>query len=443
MKIFIMGLTSSSLGGMEYHNLGNYAIIEPLIIYLKKEFPNAEISTSIQMSEDFCKKFNILSFHDKRFWTYGIPTGIATLVDICRILIWLFFHKIFRYNFKYILETSLFLNVINNSDLIIDFSGDIYGDNANNRQFLENSAKIFFSLILRKPVAILIGSPGPFKNNWRKGIAKNLLNRVDLITNREPISTDLLKDIGVTSKKMKTTACPAFLFKPKKRDDVLEILKTEKILPKEKPLIGMIICGWNMPQSPFNKIPRDKEELIPFAELINYAINIIDTKILLMTHQNKTDNNGNLIRGNDHEIISQLYSILQSDYSCEKDIIMLNGLYDAATMKAIISCCDLLISGRIHGAVAGLSQCIPTVIIDYGHEPKAHKLHGFARLVGMESYICNPNDALDMINTVSSAWENIDEITEQLNKRIPEVQKLAKSNFKHLHELVDENNIEG
>ena len=265
MKIFIMGLTSSSLGGMEYHNLGNYAIIEPLIIYLKKEFPNAEISTSIQMSEDFCKKFNILSFHDKRFWTYGIPTGIATLVDICRILIWLFFHKIFRYNFKYILETSLFLNVINNSDLIIDFSGDIYGDNANNRQFLENSAKIFFSLILRKPVAILIGSPGPFKNNWRKGIAKNLLNRVDLITNREPISTDLLKDIGVTSKKMKTTACPAFLFKPKKRDDVLEILKTEKILPKEKPLIGMIICGWNMPQSPFNKIPRDKEELIPFA----------------------------------------------------------------------------------------------------------------------------------------------------------------------------------
>ena len=110
----------------------------------------------------------------------------------------------------------------------------------------------------------------------------------------------------------------AFLFKPKKRDDVLEILKTEKILPKEKPLIGMIICGWNMPQSPFNKIPRDKEELIPFAELINYALNIIDTKILLMTHQNKTDNNGNLIRGNDHEIISQLYSILQSDYSCEK-----------------------------------------------------------------------------------------------------------------------------
>ena len=59
MKFFIMGLTSSALGGMEYHNLGNYAITEPLIVYLKKEFPNAEISTSIQMSDEFCKKFNI------------------------------------------------------------------------------------------------------------------------------------------------------------------------------------------------------------------------------------------------------------------------------------------------------------------------------------------------------------------------------------------------
>ena len=32
---------------------------------------------------------------------------------------------------------------------------------------------------------------------------------------------------------------------------------------------------------------------------------------------------------------------------------------------------------RIHGAVAALSQSVPTVIIDYGHEPKAHKLIGF------------------------------------------------------------------
>ena len=442
MKIFIMGLTSSGLGGMEYHNLGNYAIMEPLIIYLKKEFHDADISTSIQMSNDFCNKFHIQSLRDKRFWTYGpIPTGITTMFDICRIFVWSFFDKILKYDCNFILKNSLLLNEINKSDLIIDFSGDIYGDNANFRQFLEDNAEIIFAKVLKKPVAVLIGSPGPFKKNWRKIMAKFVLNRVDLITNREPISTDLLNDIGVSSKKMITTACPAFLFEPRKRDEVSKILESEKILPKEKPLIGLIICGWNMPKSPFSKIPRDNEELIPFAELINYIVKNTGAKILLMTHQNRTDEYGNLIRGNDHEIISQLYNILQNDYSCAKDIIMLNGLYDAATMKTIIGCCDLLISGRIHGAVAGLSQCIPTVIIDYGHEPKAHKLRGFARLLGMESYVCNPNDTQDMIDIISSAWENKDKITEQLNERIPEVQELAKSNFRHLHELINTNSI--
>jgi hypothetical protein len=78
MKIFIMGLTSSRLGGMEYHNLGNYAIMEPFIIYLQKTFPNSQISTSIQMSDDFCEKFNINSLHDKRFWTYEFKTAFET-----------------------------------------------------------------------------------------------------------------------------------------------------------------------------------------------------------------------------------------------------------------------------------------------------------------------------------------------------------------------------
>lgn len=439
MKIFIMGLTSSALGGMEFHNLGNYAIMEPFIIHLKKEFPDAEISTSIQMSEDFCNKFHVQSLRDKRFWTYGpIPTGITTIFDICKILIWEFFYKLLRYDFKFILKSSLLLNEINNSDLIIDFSGDLYGDNANYGQFLEDNVRIILAKILKKPVAILIGSPGPFKKYWRKTMAKFVLNRVELITNREPISTDLLIDIGVSSTNMITTACPAFLFKPRKTDEIFGILETEKLLQKEKPLIGLIICGWNMSKPPFYKVPRDREELIPFAELINYISKNIDAKILLMTHQNRTDKHGNLIRGNDHEIISQLYGILQQDYSCENDIIMLNGLYDAATMKTIIGRCDLLISGRIHGAVAGLSQCIPTVIIDYGHEPKAHKLRGFAKLVGMEFYVCDPNDARDMINKVSLAWENRDEVSEQLTKIIPEVQELAKSNFKLLHKLVDE-----
>ena len=116
-----------------------------------------------------------------------------------------------------------------------------------------------------------------------------------------------------------------------------------------------------------------------------------------MSHQNAVTKEGHLIAGNDHRIIKQLLKILGNRFS-ENQLFTLNGFYDAATSKAIIGNFEILISGRIHGAVQGLSQCIPTLIIDYGHEPKAHKLKGFAQLVGIERYLSNPHDSKDMIN---------------------------------------------
>lgn len=434
-----MGLTSSRLGGMEYHNLGNYAIMEPFIIYLQKTFPNSQISTSIQMSDDFCEKFNINSLHDKRFWTYEFKTAFETAKDIMKISLWKSMGFISEEKFQFFIKNSTLLREINNSDLIIDFSGDVYGDNANFRQFLEANTEIIFAKMLNKPVVSLIGSPGPFKPKWRRLLAKNVMNQVDLITNREAISTEKLKHIGVNQDKVITTACPAFLFEARKERDVQEVLEREGVLPKNKPLVGMIICGWNMPKPPFSKVPREEEELIPFAQFINFILSNYDVNLLLMSHQNRTDENGNLIRGNDHAIISQLSKILEKKYNCMDRVITLNGLYDAATSKAIIGCCDVLISGRIHGAVGGLSQCIPTMIIDYGHEPKAHKLNGFAQLIGIEEYVSDPNDPDDMITKFTKMWNNQNDIKQHLNVKIPEIKEKAKHNFTLLHDVVESN----
>ena len=57
-------------------------------------------------------------------------------------------------------------------------------------------------------------------------------------------------------------------------------------------------------------------------------------------------------------------------------LFTLNGLYDAAESKRVIGCFDALISGRIHGAVQGLSQGIPTAIIDMAMNREPIKLSG-------------------------------------------------------------------
>jgi colanic acid/amylovoran biosynthesis protein len=77
----------------------------------------------------------------------------------------------------------------------------------------------------------------------------------------------------------------------------------------------------------------------------------------------------------------------------------------------------MLISGRVHAAVAGLSQNIPTTIIDYGHEPKAHKLMGFAEVAGVRDYVANPSDLKDMKEKVEKCWTKREEIRSFLKGR--------------------------
>ena len=439
MHIFLIGLTSTSLGGMEYGgNLGNYVIMEPLIKFLKQEFPEAKIVTSIQMSGKFCQKFGIESKREKRFWTYGKLTGFTTIVDVLKISIWSLFEYTFKINLKFILNSSLLLREINQSDVIIDFSGDIFGDNASSRKYLEGCVELTFSKILKKPTIMLIGSPGPFKKIWRSVLAKFTMNRLDLITTREPLSKDLLEHIGINNKKLISTACPSFWFEKSDSKDIKEILLREKIISNvNKPLIGLIISGWNMPKGPFDKWPRDDSEYTTFVKLIESIIIQLKARVCIMSHQNTITKEGHLTAGNDHRIINHLLKILRNRFS-EDQVFTLKGFYDAATSKTIIGNFEILISGRIHGAVQGLSQCIPTVIIDYGHEPKAHKLKGFAQLVGMEKYLCNPRDSQDMINKVEGLWNNKEVVKKHLEKKIPEVKQLAKLNFELIKKVIND-----
>jgi colanic acid/amylovoran biosynthesis protein len=153
-----------------------------------------------------------------------------------------------------------------------------------------------------------------------------------------------------------------------------------------------------------------------------------------MSHQNSTDENGNLVQGNDHRIINRLLELIGERYSPDQ-LFTLKGLYTAAQSKTIISKFDVLISGRIHGAVQGMSQCVPTGIIDYGHKPKAHKLRGFAKVYGIENYIADPLDVDAMKHMADALLENRQIVTEQLNEKVPEVKALALRNFELLKSL--------
>ena len=278
MKILIIGQCTLHWGRMEFGNIGNYYIIEPLVRELYKAFPDASIKTTFQMSERFCRdeKVEVLPMSLYYGWEENdLPIALAELSSA----------EIFNKTGDLPYRTQ-FIDVVLESDLVVDFSGDIWGDNANflgNDRFLVGLIKDRVAQLLNKKTVMIAGSPGPFKEQSTLNFAKEVFKNFDLVTNRESISIELLKEEGFDVSKTKSLACPAFLFEPLAEDQGKEIATEVGILPKNKPVAGFILCGWNFTTGPFDKWPRPDSDYEIFAEAVEFLTEELGFKVYLLS----------------------------------------------------------------------------------------------------------------------------------------------------------------
>ncbi len=428
--ILITGLTSVRLGTMENSNIGNYLIIEPLFSKMREYFPDAIIKTTLQLSSDFSKRYDIIILQNPRFWTYKFRTLFLSLTDILKVGI----TKLLKT--KSLINSSILLKEINWADLVIDFSGDLYGDNSPINRFIEGSIKLLLSHWLEKPVIMLASSPGPFKKNFLyKMVGKYTINKVDIIANREPRSSKYLINLGIDKEKIITTACPSILFNKESSASLEKIYLNEKI-DGQKEKVGLIISGWNMPMPPFNKVPRSEKEIDKFLPIIEFFIKN-NLQVILLSHSNRIDKKGNISEGPDSLLCKQIISEYQKKFEFSMNLKMVKNIYNPETIRKIIGDFDFLISGRLHAAISGLSQNVPTVIIDYGFEPKGHKLLGIAELFGIEEYFCDPNDPDEMYRKIYKAWENRNLLKETISKNLIHAKELALLNFKIVNQVLE------
>ncbi|MDY0090960.1 MAG: polysaccharide pyruvyl transferase family protein [Flavobacteriaceae bacterium] len=430
MKILIIGQCTLHWGRMEFGNIGNYYIIEPFVRELYRIFPEAEISTTFQMSERFClnEKVTVLPME----YYYGFHENDLTIAENE--------YKIAKHyaETKQLRETTPYIEAVLESDLVIDFSGDIWGDNADflgENRFLVGLYKDRVAQLLGKKTVMLAGSPGPFSEEKNLDFAKEVFENFDLVTNREAISRGVLHNYGFHLSKLVDLSCPAFLFEPKQS---LNIATIHPDFQNKSNIVGLIVCGWNFLKGPFDLWPRDDEDYdFIIKPITTFLEQNPEVTLCLMSHSNgfipgKTP--FELIHGRDYPIMKQIQNILENKGFAER-FFMLDGVYDAWTTKAIISHFDMLVSGRVHAAVSGFSQFVPTVVIDYGHEPKAHKLKGFANEAGMIDYVADPEKPSDILQKLQSCWQNKVAVRQELTNIIPQVKQKARENFNLLKKL--------
>jgi len=411
---------------MEFGNIGNYYILEPFVRELRRVFPESHIETTLQLSQGFCQREGVTVLPMALY--YGF-TGD----DLEQAQRELEISMAYQGN-EACPDTTPYIEAVKRADLVIDFSGDIWGDNADllgKDRFLVGLYKNRVPQLLGKPTFLLAGSPGPFSRSETLVLAQEVFQNFTLVTNRESISTEILKEQGFVTDHVVSLACPAFLFEAAGEVNPEIFFMEAGVTDSPRPRIGFILCGWNFTEGPFDQWPRGDHDYMEFVRAVEYISEELDAQVVLMSHSNgfpPPPQAFTLTHGRDYPIVKQLQRVIETR-GIARHVVALDGIYDPWTTKAIIRSFDMLVSGRIHGAVAGLSQYIPTVMIDYGHEPKAHKIKGFAQVAGATPWVADPGKTGDLISKIDHCWNHRDEIRNHLIEHIPGVKAMARNNF--------------
>lgn len=436
MRILVIGQTSLHWGRMEYGNIGNYYVVEPFFRQLKRVFPGAEVVTTLQMTDEFCLREGVGRLPIELYYSWDDDRYLQKAMHE------LSYAEVFRLTGKLFFATP-FIKEVLKADLVVDLSGDIWSDNANfagPNRFMVGLLKDRVAQLLGKKTVMLSGSPGPFKNQDLE-FTKEVYKNFDLVTNRESVSSDLLEELSFDTTKTKSFACPAFIFEPAEPKSIEPIIEKYGLDDPAYLNIGFILCGWNLLVGPYDREDIIDAELLPYVEMLEKFLQVNkDIRIICLSHSNgfHLPPNFEVIHGRDFPFAKQIYTILKGRGRIPSEqLVLVTDLLSPKDTKAFIGRLDMLITGRIHAAVAALSQAIPTVIIDYGHEPKAHKLLGFAKVAGVEDLVVDPHQPDTMFRIVKQCYQQRLDIHKKLVRRITIIEKQVKASFDLLREVIN------
>lgn len=420
-KILLTGLPGRrGPAGVYERQLGNVAILIPLIAELRKRLPDVSLDTTIQLTDEFCAAYGITSLPAERRHLSKFDGPFKLLRAAWA---WL------RARVGWL--RSSYLAPWLDYDLILDFHGDQFPSDVHPIRVATHAFEIaaLRHLSPHLPIIEFVSSPGPFETEFQRWVARFMYRHLTLFTNREPLSSELLKEIGF-GKNTVNTACPAWLLQPADKARGEHLLRAEGINLDKRPLVGLTLCGYNLPSLRTWKKVSNWDDLQIYVPLLRYLLDTLDAHVFLLPHVyrfNPYTRSRELINGPDYDILWYLANLMGE----HPRLHLIQGKYAAEEAKTMIGQCDLFISGRLHAAVAAMSQHVPTVLIAYGH-----KHHGFAQLIDHDAYVFDGDDSQALAALAERAWQERDAIRLKLAHNMPHVAQLVQLNFEIIEQIL-------
>jgi colanic acid/amylovoran biosynthesis protein len=401
MNILITGQTS-------FHNKGCQALIYTTTQILKGTFLDASFTVFSWEPE----------YDQKHFYNDSIECGF----DLHRFQVgefslrnrfWFFLNYYLGIKTDRILWVKpSFYEAIKSCNLLVVSGGDVLADYGN-----ESIKHCFFpiaiAIALKKPVCIFAQSISQYKSQEMLKFARFYLNKVSLITVREKLSFDYLKNVGIKAP-LYLTADPAFTLMPCNDTRLNEIVQAEKLPHTNSPIIGISVSEtatrWSeSSHEDFAKV---------MAEVCDQLINKYKAKIIFLPHVSYPND-----PANDDRVAARAVRSLMVN---KQDAFLIEGDYSCEELKAVIGKCALFIGARTHATIAAASMFVPTIAIAY-----SIKAFGIMEdILDKDKCVCDLTSlsSQDLLSKADYLMENGDNVVKEMAGRLEKIRKRSMLN---------------
>lgn len=231
------------------------------------------------------------------------------------------------------------IKLMKHTKLLISGGGSLMQDVTSTKSLL------YYLLIIRlakkcgMKVMVYANGIGPINNSKNRVLSKKVLNRVNVITLRDPESQTELQRLGVDKPRINVTTDPAFSIQPSGIKRVKEIFKIEKLSKNEK-YFAVSVREWK-------KAEKDFE--LKVAQLCDYISEKYGMTALFIPMQYKLDMGET--------------NIITQKMKCKS--VILKNTYNAADLMGIISRCEIVLGMRLHFLIYAISVGVPVLGLSY------------------------------------------------------------------------------
>ncbi len=291
--------------------------------------------------------------------------------------------------------------------LFISGGGSLIQDVTSDKSLAYYLFTIRMAKLCGAKVMLYANGIGPIRNESNHKAIRKTLNRVDLITLREPSSKEELERFGVTEPEILVTADPAFMLTAAGAEEV-SVLLSRMGLPQGKKYCGIAIRPWKH---------SDRELVSIVAATADFIKTAYDMEILLIPMQESKDT----------EICRRVIAAMK------EKAYLLSGQPLPAQLLGVVGGAELILGMRLHTLIYAAKMGVPAIGLTY--DPKIDATMSYMG----QNYIASAKhlNPVTLKRWVEEIMQRHNELTDAAKKTAALCEEKANENTALALELLD------